>query len=365
MDAQDIRNLQEAYLEVYERDLNESLADMFSSASAELNKRAEKHLSDAQERLRNLNAKLEKTYGKPKPIKSSSKMSSLDRVKAIEKKIDDELQRDNERNESYDHLFDEERSDISYARSAVSNARKRYKQYPEGHKGDSTKHEYDLSKKAFKNLVSQERDKRKTRKESYYEIVDEEFKDLTPEKEKRVTNRVGELARDLQVSAARMKELRKKPFAKYRPNVSREAQGIVKSARKKQKLVQNASDALIRTSISRSAALEKRRQELKDKMNEQVDIYDIILSHLLDEGYAETIENAEAIMVSMSEEWREEILSEMPYQIYGPAPHGPSDSEPVKIGKPYKNKKRARTRADKLDQEIGGYRHSVRYVPEQ
>ena len=37
------------------------------------------------------------------------------------------------------------------------------------------------------------------------------------------------------------------------------------------------------------------------------DIYDIILSHLLDEGYAETPEAAEAIMVNMSEEWRENI----------------------------------------------------------
>jgi hypothetical protein len=34
-----------------------------------------------------------------------------------------------------------------------------------------------------------------------------------------------------------------------------------------------------------------------------MDIYDIILSHLLDEGYAETLEAAEAIMVNMSEEW--------------------------------------------------------------
>ena len=41
---------------------------------------------------------------------------------------------------------------------------------------------------------------------------------------------------------------------------------------------------------------------------EQVDLYDIILSHLLDEGYAETPEAAEAIMVNMSEEWRESIL---------------------------------------------------------
>ena len=41
---------------------------------------------------------------------------------------------------------------------------------------------------------------------------------------------------------------------------------------------------------------------------EQVDIYDIILSHLLDEGYAETVETAEAIMVNMSEEWRQSIV---------------------------------------------------------
>jgi hypothetical protein len=46
-------------------------------------------------------------------------------------------------------------------------------------------------------------------------------------------------------------------------------------------------------------------------IGEEVDIYDIILSHLLDEGYAETIESAQAIMVNMSEEWRESIVDEM------------------------------------------------------
>lgn len=44
--------------------------------------------------------------------------------------------------------------------------------------------------------------------------------------------------------------------------------------------------------------------------NEEVDIYDIILSHLLDEGYADTYEAAEAIMVNMSEDWRESICEE-------------------------------------------------------
>jgi len=41
---------------------------------------------------------------------------------------------------------------------------------------------------------------------------------------------------------------------------------------------------------------------------EEYDLYDIILSHLLDEGYAETPEAAEAIMVNMSEDWREDIV---------------------------------------------------------
>ena len=44
---------------------------------------------------------------------------------------------------------------------------------------------------------------------------------------------------------------------------------------------------------------------------EEYDIYDIILLHLLDEGYAETPEAAEAIMVNMSEEWRQSIVEEM------------------------------------------------------
>ena len=46
------------------------------------------------------------------------------------------------------------------------------------------------------------------------------------------------------------------------------------------------------------------RQGIRDSY----DYYDIILSHLLDEGYADTIESAEGIMVNMSEEWRDSII---------------------------------------------------------
>ena len=48
------------------------------------------------------------------------------------------------------------------------------------------------------------------------------------------------------------------------------------------------------------------RQGIRDSY--EYDLYDIILSHLLDEGYADTQEAAEAIMVNMSEDWRESIV---------------------------------------------------------
>ena len=41
---------------------------------------------------------------------------------------------------------------------------------------------------------------------------------------------------------------------------------------------------------------------------ESFDTYDLILMHLLDEGYASNPDAAEAIMVNMSEEWIESIL---------------------------------------------------------
>jgi hypothetical protein len=55
----------------------------------------------------------------------------------------------------------------------------------------------------------------------------------------------------------------------------------------------------------------ERDNEAKRKEFVKEDLYDIILSHLLDEGYADTQEQAEAIMVNMSEDWRESIVEEV------------------------------------------------------
>jgi hypothetical protein len=51
-----------------------------------------------------------------------------------------------------------------------------------------------------------------------------------------------------------------------------------------------------------------RKQKAMGEIGESYDLYDIILSHLLDEGYADTQQAAEAIMVNMGEEWRESII---------------------------------------------------------
>jgi hypothetical protein len=58
------------------------------------------------------------------------------------------------------------------------------------------------------------------------------------------------------------------------------------------------------------SAKKLRKQKAMGEFGEQLDIYDIVLSHLLDEGYATSEEAAEVIMVNMSEEWRDSILSE-------------------------------------------------------
>jgi hypothetical protein len=55
-------------------------------------------------------------------------------------------------------------------------------------------------------------------------------------------------------------------------------------------------------------------------IQDSYDLYDVILSHLLDEGYADSYEAAESIMVNMSEDWREsiieEVLDEGAYDVY-------------------------------------------------
>lgn len=93
---------------------------------------------------------------------------------------------------------------------------------------------------------------------------------------------------------------------------------VTSSAQKAGQAVQSASDRT-REKIQNIAASTKSgiKKGLRGlalgvarRMKEDVDqdVYDIILSHLLDEGYATTVESAGVIMVNMSEEWKQSIL---------------------------------------------------------
>jgi len=73
------------------------------------------------------------------------------------------------------------------------------------------------------------------------------------------------------------------------------------------KELRNLQEAYMEVVENQQLDEDSRRKALRQ---EEVSVYDIILSHLLDEGYAETPEAAEAIMVNMSEEWRDSIVDE-------------------------------------------------------
>ena len=92
------------------------------------------------------------------------------------------------------------------------------------------------------------------------------------------------------------------------------------------------------------------------KSNEEIEMDSLILSHLLDEGYASSEENALAIMVNMSEEWKESILSEEESDranderlMRGGMGAGRGGSRPATSGKKVDPKKHAETSKKAMD----------------
>jgi hypothetical protein len=59
---------------------------------------------------------------------------------------------------------------------------------------------------------------------------------------------------------------------------------------------------------SGAAKVASKAAGVAKKMSEEVDLYDVILSYLISEGYADTEDAAVKIMANMSEEWRQSII---------------------------------------------------------
>jgi len=99
---------------------------------------------------------------------------------------------------------------------------------------------------------------------------------------------------------------------------------------------------------------------------ENVDLFDAILEHLLDEGYADTNESALVIMANMSEEWRESIVEAYQEPKFNRKaylkklskrggmgmgtpddPHGYRDPKMAKVGAEFSKRKTAAAKARK------------------
>jgi hypothetical protein len=61
----------------------------------------------------------------------------------------------------------------------------------------------------------------------------------------------------------------------------------------------------------RTPTAQDQKERIEKNVKEDLDTFDIIKGHLIDEGYADTEESALAIMTNMSENWKQSILLEL------------------------------------------------------
>ena len=75
------------------------------------------------------------------------------------------------------------------------------------------------------------------------------------------------------------------------------------------RFVRPTNSAISRSILAaNNAASAEKRRLMNPQESYDPDLFDVILEHLITEGYADTNENALVIMANMSEEWRESIV---------------------------------------------------------
>jgi hypothetical protein len=83
-------------------------------------------------------------------------------------------------------------------------------------------------------------------------------------------------------------------------------------------------------------AVSRGARDVARRLGEDVDLYDVVLEHLLDEGYADTEEAATVIMANMSEEWRDSIVEAEEKKDEETSKTGLRGDEPKKMPKGWK-----------------------------
>jgi hypothetical protein len=177
-----------------------------------------------------------------------------------------------------------------------------------GSNRDSTKYLKSISKMDVQDLYNLQ--------EAYLEIYNEDYRDLPVGKLMRKAHNLGK--------QSGMQHLKSKQL-ESRPSLI----GKLTNAKSRSKELKNKSERASNRSWWMSAvasehdpdvSIEKsERNKLRGanraksnirKFNrEDMDLYDTILSYLLDEGYADTEHQAFKIMVNMSEDWKNKITN--------------------------------------------------------
>lgn len=156
--------------------------------------------------------------------------------------------------------------------------------------------------------------------EEEIEYLCEAFIPLNRKKEGLVFDRLNKLRDQSDELVARSRELRKKPFSRYRPRINKEIKDIASNVRKNLKLGKNAANALLNTNQQKMDASQQKIDAInakKELLKAQIsslepknkisrfrrEEFDIILDYLIVEGFAETEDAAVKIMSVMSEEW--------------------------------------------------------------
>ena len=104
-----------------------------------------------------------------------------------------------------------------------------------------------------------------------------------------------------------------------------------------------------------------QKERIEKNVNEDVDIFDVIKGHLIDEGYADSEESALAIMTNMSENWKESILEGLPRSVTVIPPADMKDPEERKA---YVKQRGAAARKDIKRQDAGEVSRVNGRIPE-
>lgn len=141
------------------------------------------------------------------------------------------------------------------------------------------------------------------------------------------------------------------PDRAHRFPLTDEEREMVERIREQRKRAEKKASA---GSTTKSASRKRTTDLSKIQVRESHDFYDLVLNHLLDEGYCESEENAISMMAAMSEDWIDSIVEAFVDPENDEAPSGRTPMQNIE-DKPKKVRNKAIRGFEKqMEKEYGG-----------